>query len=46
MTDATLRAVCERTPRTPEELVAVPGIGPVKVEQFGEDILATVRDLA
>ena len=30
----------------PEELVAVPGIGPVKVEQFGEDILATVRDLA
>lgn len=44
MSDATLRAVCHRAPVTPAELVQVPGIGPVKVEQFGEDILGIIRN--
>ncbi|MGO1950175.1 MAG: HRDC domain-containing protein, partial [Mycobacteriaceae bacterium] len=44
MSDATLRAVCHRAPTSPQELVQVAGIGPVKVEQFGEDILGIVRN--
>ena len=38
-TDATLRAVVERRPRTFGELLGVPGIGPAKVEKYGPDIL-------
>lgn len=45
MSDATLRAVCHRAPTTPQELVQVPGIGPVKVEQFGDDILGIIRNV-
>lgn len=44
MSDATLRAVCHRAPTTPQELVQVPGIGPMKVEQFGEDVLGIIRN--
>lgn len=44
MSDATLRAVALKAPTTPQQLVQVPGIGPVKVEQFGEDILGIVRN--
>ncbi|MDN6706537.1 ATP-dependent DNA helicase UvrD2 [Corynebacterium glyciniphilum] len=44
MSDATLRAVCHRAPTTVQELVQVPGIGPMKVEQFGEDILGIIRN--
>lgn len=44
MSDATLRAVCHRVPTTVQELVQVPGIGPMKVEQFGEDILGIIRN--
>ena len=44
MSDATLRAVCHRAPTTARELVQVPGIGPMKVEQFGEDILGIIRN--
>lgn len=44
MSDATLRAVCHRAPTTVQELVQVPGIGPMKVEQFGEDILGIISN--
>ena len=44
ISDATLRGVCHRKPTTEQELVQVPGIGPVKVEQFGEDILGIVNN--
>ncbi|MCJ7858048.1 ATP-dependent DNA helicase UvrD2 [Corynebacterium kalidii] len=44
MSDATLRAVCHRAPTTAQELVQVPGIGPMKVDQFGEDILGIIRN--
>ena len=45
-TDATLRAIAEKLPTTSDQLVAVPGIGPVKVEEFGEDVLAIVGNYA
>lgn len=41
-TDATLMALAEAMPETPEELLEISGIGPVKAQQFGEDILATI----
>lgn len=42
MTDATLKAIALALPQSVEELVQVPGMGPVKVQQFGEDIVALV----
>ena len=44
ISDATLRGVCHRKPATEQELVQVPGIGPMKVEQFGDDILGIVNN--
>ena len=46
LTDATLRAITEKVPTTAEQLVSIPGIGPVKVEQFGEDIIAITSNYA
>lgn len=40
--DATLGAVAEALPRTINDLLALPGIGPVKAERFGHDVLALV----
>jgi len=37
--DAVLRAMAERRPRTPEELLRVPGVGPVKLERYGAAFL-------
>lgn len=42
-TDATLIAICETHPSTQEALAAIPGIGPAKLERFGDDLLAIVR---
>ncbi|MBL7500767.1 ATP-dependent DNA helicase UvrD2 [Frankia sp. CNm7] len=42
LTDATLEAIAERRPRTVAELVALPGIGQVKLDTFGADVLALV----
>jgi DNA helicase II / ATP-dependent DNA helicase PcrA len=42
--DAALRAVAERRPRTRAQLLDVPGIGPVKAERWGDDLLAIVED--
>ena len=39
LTDAALEAVAERAPRTEEELLAVPGIGPAKVSSYGAELL-------
>lgn len=38
-TDATLTALAERLPRTDEELLAIPGIGPTKLEKHGRAVL-------
>ncbi|WP_114855810.1 ATP-dependent DNA helicase UvrD2 [Brachybacterium sp. YJGR34] len=40
LTDAALEAVAERDPRSEQDLLAVPGIGPGKVASFGEEMLA------
>ncbi|GAA1488455.1 ATP-dependent DNA helicase UvrD2 [Brachybacterium sacelli] len=39
LTDAALEALAERGPRTEQELLAVPGIGPGKAERFGPALL-------
>ncbi|MGH9057454.1 MAG: ATP-dependent DNA helicase UvrD2 [Acidimicrobiales bacterium] len=40
--DATLSAVASLRPRTVEELLSVPGLGPVKAGRYGADILSLV----
>ena len=40
--DATLMAVAEALPRDEPELLDVPGIGPVKVERYGPQLLAVL----
>lgn len=41
--DATLEAVAERRPRTKKELLALPGLGPVKAERYGDTLLEFVK---
>ena len=38
--DATLAAVAEARPADRQALLAVPGLGPVKVERYGDELLA------
>lgn len=40
--DATIRAIAQRAPASRRELGACPGIGPAKLEKYGEDILSLV----
>jgi ATP-dependent DNA helicase RecQ len=42
--DAVLRSLAERRPRTPEEMLDVPGIGPSKLARYGEAFLGLLRD--
>jgi len=42
--DSTLAAVAEARPRDRKALLAVPGMGPVKVERYGDDLLALVAE--
>jgi ATP-dependent DNA helicase RecQ len=41
--DATLRAMADARPATPAGLLAVPGVGPAKLERYGEDFLELLR---
>jgi DNA helicase-2/ATP-dependent DNA helicase PcrA len=41
-TDATLVALAERRPNTPEQLLAIAGIGPRKLGQYGDAVFALV----
>jgi hypothetical protein len=43
--DATLRGIAERQPSSARELTSVPGVGPAKLERYGDDVLALVEDL-
>ena len=43
MSDAHLKGIAERRPTTLGELAACPGIGPLKLERYGEDILALIE---
>jgi DNA helicase-2/ATP-dependent DNA helicase PcrA len=42
--DTTLAAVAEARPRNPQELLALPGLGPVKAARYGDDLLAVVAE--
>ena len=44
-TDATLEALLELRPTTRAELLAVPGIGPVKVDRYGDALLEVLAGL-
>jgi DNA helicase-2/ATP-dependent DNA helicase PcrA len=41
-TDATVVAIAERKPSTPAELLAIAGIGPRKLGQYGGAVFALV----
>ena len=41
--DRTLKAVAARTPQDSDDLAALPGIGPAKLEVYGPSLLALVR---
>lgn len=43
-TDATLQAIAEQKPGTLEALAEIPGIGPRKIDDYGEALLAIVLD--
>jgi DNA helicase-2/ATP-dependent DNA helicase PcrA len=40
--NSTLAEVAARKPRTRDELARVPGVGPTKLERYGEDVLAAL----
>lgn len=42
--DATLMEVAAKAPKCTDELMAIPGIGPVKIERFGNEILRVVAE--
>jgi ATP-dependent DNA helicase RecQ len=42
--DATLIAMAERHPRTQDELLALPGVGPRKLAAYGDAFLALLRE--
>ncbi|MEU8361808.1 ATP-dependent DNA helicase UvrD2 [Nonomuraea sp. NPDC048882] len=39
-TDVTLQAIAERAPATEQELRAIPGVGKVKIDRYGEAVLS------
>jgi DNA helicase-2/ATP-dependent DNA helicase PcrA len=40
--NSTLEEIAERGPRTLAELAAVPGVGPTKLERYGDEVLAAL----
>jgi DNA helicase II / ATP-dependent DNA helicase PcrA len=40
--DSTLAEIAERGPSTLAELGSIPGVGPTKLERYGDDVLATL----
>jgi DNA helicase II / ATP-dependent DNA helicase PcrA len=40
--NTTLAEIAERAPRTLAELAQVPGVGPAKLERYGDEVLATL----
>jgi DNA helicase-2/ATP-dependent DNA helicase PcrA len=40
----TLDAIARTRPQTLRDLSQLPGVGPVKLERYGNDVLALVRD--
>ena len=44
--DAALRGLATAKPTTPEAMLRVSGVGPAKLEQYGEAFLAAIREYA
>ena len=44
--DTTLAAMAEANPRTRDALLGVPGMGPVKIERYGDDIISVIETAA
>ena len=44
--NAALRAMARANPRTKDDLIAVDGFGPAKVERYGADLLAAIAEQA
>jgi DNA helicase-2/ATP-dependent DNA helicase PcrA len=44
LSDATLTAIAQDRPSNPSLLVQIPGIGPVKLEQYGDALLTIIRE--
>jgi DNA helicase-2/ATP-dependent DNA helicase PcrA len=44
--DSTLAALAEAMPHTDRDLLAVPGVGPVKIERYGADVLRVIEQFA
>ena len=44
--DATLRGLAEAKPITPEAMLRVSGVGPAKLERYGEAFLTVIREHA
>lgn len=42
-TDATLEALAELVPQDEDSLAAIPGLGPMKLRDFGEELLQILR---
>jgi ATP-dependent DNA helicase RecQ len=42
--DSTLRAMAAARPRSPAALLTVPGVGPSKLERYGEAFLSVLRE--
>ena len=42
--NATLEEIAARRPRSLAELAAVPGVGPAKLERYGEEVLAALAE--
>jgi DNA helicase-2/ATP-dependent DNA helicase PcrA len=41
-TDKTLEAIAEARPRNPAQLLRISGVGPAKIERYGEAVLALI----
>ena len=41
--DSTLAAIAAQLPSSRHELAEVPGIGPTKLDRYGDDVLAALR---
>jgi ATP-dependent DNA helicase RecQ len=44
--DTTLRAMALAVPRHPHDMLNLPGVGQAKLDRYGEDFLAVVRNMA
>ena len=44
--DAALRDMCVKLPRTPDEFLDVSGVGQTKLARYGDDFLAEIAEYA